>query len=105
MKKILKTLTIATALIGLFGVMPASHAQEVAKAPSTEQAIHHKVNINQASAEILAERLNGIGEKKAQAIIEYRNTNGPFKSVDELKNVSGIGEATLEKNRALLSVE
>lgn len=49
-----------------------------------------QVNINTATAQEL-QTLNGIGPAKANAIIEYRNANGPFKSVEDLKNVRGIG--------------
>ena len=56
------------------------------------------VNINTADAESLATNISGIGPKKAQAIVTYRKTNGPFKSVQELTNVKGIGQKTLEKN-------
>ncbi|KOO02720.1 ComEA family DNA-binding protein [Vibrio nereis] len=57
------------------------------------------VNVNQASAQELADLLSGVGIKKAEAIIEYRKQNGDFKNADDLVNVKGIGSATLEKNR------
>ena len=58
------------------------------------------VNINTASADEIAQALNGIGEAKAQAIVERRKTEGPFKSADELSSVKGIGSKTVEQNRA-----
>lgn len=61
------------------------------------------VNINTAS-ETELQTLKGIGTKKAAAIIEYRNKNGLFKSVDELTNVSGIGEKTVQKLRNEITV-
>lgn len=57
------------------------------------------VNINEASAEELEENLIGVGPKKALAIIEHRETNGPFYTAEELVNVKGIGPKTLEKNK------
>ena len=56
----------------------------------------NKVNINSATVDELT-TLNGIGEAKAIKIIDYRNTNGLFKSIEDIKNVSGIGEAFYEK--------
>ncbi len=58
-----------------------------------------QVNINSASAPTLASELTGVGDKKAQAIIEYRQKNGPFRSIEDLQNVKGISLKTIEKNR------
>ncbi len=65
------------------------------------------VNINTADAKTIGESLKGIGLKKAEAIVKYRTEKGPFKTVEELENVSGIGKKTLEsiKNDVLLSDE
>ena len=61
------------------------------------------ININTASVEELVE-LKGIGDAKAKAIVEYREKSGPFKSVDDLQNVKGIGDKLLAKLRPQLSV-
>ncbi|NYE29423.1 competence protein ComEA [Rhodanobacter sp. K2T2] len=58
------------------------------------------VNINKADAATIAKSLDGIGQSKADAIVAWRDTNGPFKSADDLSQVKGIGKATLERNRA-----
>lgn len=63
-----------------------------------------KVNINTADAATLAATLNGVGPAKAEAIVAYRSENGPFRSVDQLAEVRGIGLATVEKNRDLIVV-
>ena len=62
-----------------------------------------KININTAGEEELTS-LDGIGQAKAQAIIEYRNQNNGFKSIDELKNVSGIGENAFEKIKDKITI-
>lgn len=58
------------------------------------------VNINTADAPSIAGALKNIGLKKAQAIVDYRNKNGAFKSLDDVDNVPGIGAKTLEKIKA-----
>lgn len=63
-----------------------------------------KVDLNAASAAKLAEALDGVGEVRAQAIVDYRQSNGGFASVSGLVAVDGIGEATLEKNRDRLTI-
>ena len=62
------------------------------------------VNINTADVETLAS-LTGIGPAKAEAIVDYRDANGPFRSSEDLTNVKGIGEATVEKNAERLAVK
>ncbi|CAM3632493.1 ComEA family DNA-binding protein [Xenorhabdus thuongxuanensis] len=61
------------------------------------------VNINTANSEELAKELNGIGTKKAQAIIEYREKYGPFTAIEQLQEVQGIGPIFIEKNRDKLT--
>jgi len=63
------------------------------------------VNINTADAKTLARELTGIGLARAQAIVEYRQKNGPFRSADVLANVKGIGKQVVEKNRANIRIE
>lgn len=63
------------------------------------------VNINTASAAEIASSLNGIGLAKAQAIVTYREQNGPFTNVNDLQLVKGVGSKTLEKNAALIRIE
>ena len=75
---------------------PSSSAQS-----SNSSAL--KVSLNSANAEQL-QQLTGVGAKKAQAIIAYRNQNGGFKRIDDLKKVKGIGEKLFEQNRARLSL-
>jgi len=58
------------------------------------------VDINKADAATIAKELQGVGLSRAQAIVEYREKNGAFKSVDDLRKVKGIGAKTLEQNRA-----
>ena len=57
------------------------------------------VNINKADAATIAKSLDGIGQSKADAIVAWRDANGPFKSADDLTQIKGIGKATLERNR------
>ena len=61
------------------------------------------VDINTADAKAIAEAMIGIGPSKAEAIVAYRKANGPFKSVDDLAHIKGIGAATLKKNRDKLT--
>lgn len=62
------------------------------------------VNINTADAETISKELQGVGLTKAQAIVEYREKHGPFKSADDLSLVKGIGERTVDLNRSNIQV-
>lgn len=62
-----------------------------------------QIRLNQATVNEF-QQLKGVGEKKAQAIVEYRQKNGSFKSIDEIKNVKGIGPAIFEKNKSRLAL-
>ena len=62
-------------------------------------ALAGPVNLNSADAATLARELDGIGPAKAQAIVEFRQKNGPFRSPEDLLKVDGIGERVLEQNR------
>lgn len=63
------------------------------------------ININSADVPTITSNLTDIGPVKATSIIEYRELNGPFKTAEDLLKVKGIGEKTLEKNRASLRFE
>jgi len=62
------------------------------------------VDINTADANTLARELEGIGLARAQAIVEYREQNGPFQTAEELKRVSGVGDKVFERNRGNIIV-
>ena len=62
------------------------------------------VDINTATPQMLAEALNGVGMHKARAIVRHREEHGPFLSIDDLVQVSGIGVKTVERNRDMLTV-
>jgi competence protein ComEA len=63
------------------------------------------ININTADKDALMSAIKGVGEKRAEAIIAYREQNGPFKSIEELAEVRGIGASVIEANMDNLSIE
>lgn len=63
------------------------------------------VNINTADKESLMSAITGVGEKRAEAIIAYREQNGPFKSIEELVEVRGVSASIVEANMDNLSLE
>lgn len=82
----------------------ASSSAKAEAVPGESDIGATKVSINRASAEQLAQALNGVGLKKAQAIVSYREEYGPFITLDDLKQVPGMGSALVERNLAHLTL-
>jgi len=94
------------ALVSLVAVQPlaaAAHTQTAPARAAKPAAPSGQVNINTASAADL-DALPGIGAKTAALIVEYRQKNGPFKKIEELMNVRGIGEKNFLKLKPQLTV-
>ena len=122
MKYGIKTLMAAGVLVFAVGVQGAQVAPASGKAVVNKENVQAtasakaeavpgdtdngatKVSINHASAEQLAQALNGVGLKKAQAIVSYREEYGPFKTLEDLKQVPGMGSALVERNLAHLTL-
>ncbi|HBH63929.1 helix-hairpin-helix domain-containing protein [Erwinia persicina] len=88
-------------------------AEPVAEKPATVQAVPEtdaispstsQVSINSASAEELAAALNGVGIKKAESIVSYREKYGPFTQLEQLKEVPGMGNKLVERNLSSLKL-
>ncbi len=93
-------LAIALALAGQAAIAPPAYAQTGETA-----VVAARVNINTADEQALSSGLVGVGQSRAREIVRYREAFGPFSSVDELTEVKGINTATLDKNRAVITLE
>lgn len=94
-------------LLSLITLLPLWQVSAIAAdtpVPSTVEQVA-MVNINTASVDQLSEGLNGVGMKRAQGIVKYREANGVFTSVEQLLAVKGIGEKVLEKNKKIIVVK
>jgi competence protein ComEA len=98
-KKLLVTISLAFSVLCYSGYLGAAPV-EPTQGSHTKEMI--TFNINTADADTIADLMNGIGPKKAQAIIEYRAANGPFENLEALLAVKGIGNATISKNKGLV---
>lgn len=100
---------LASASIGAIAAPAAnqshqSHQETSSATVGTVTSDEKKVDLNVADAITLQRELSGVGEAKAKAIVAYRETNGPFASVEELLEVKGIGKAILDRNRDKLEI-
>ena len=99
------TFKLFVLVFALFGFAQISHATELSEnQKTTSEMLVSPVNINSADAQTLADSLKGIGLKKAQAIVHYRETFGAFAAIEELADVKGIGESTVSKNSHLITL-
>jgi competence protein ComEA len=116
----IKAFSLSLVLAGLLGCAPA-HATAEKTAPASAKTTvsssqpkaapakggeqgEELVSINSAPAEELAQKMNGVGLKKAQAIVSYRDEFGPFKTLDQLQEVPGIGASLVERNLARIKL-
>ncbi len=76
----------------------------VGEAPASSYFEPDKVNINTASVSELADKLTGIGPGLSQRIVDYRDAYGPFKKIEDIKNVSGIGEKRFQDIKENITV-
>ncbi len=89
-------LGVVSAAVAPMSFAASSNAPVAEK--SVKQKVEAKINVNKAGVEELAS-LKGVGEKKAQAIIVYRNAHGKFRSIEQLTEVKGLGDAFIKHNQ------
>ncbi|KGT94910.1 AraC family transcriptional regulator [Erwinia typographi] len=110
MEKTLKALCFAGVMGAVMMVAQSVSAADVLPAASSPAArqmagqANEKVSLNQASVEELVAALNGVGLKKAEAIVSYREQYGDFTDLEQLREVPGIGNALVERNLSRLKL-
>lgn len=83
---------------------PEKGSATINTTPAEKESGREQVSINSASAQELAAVMSGVGLKKAESIVSYREKYGPFTGVDQLKEVPGMGNALVERNLANLKL-
>ena len=102
MFRVLKVIWVVVLTVGVGTIVVSPSV--AGNTASKQAAIQAPINLNSATSADLV-KLPGVGEKTAQAIVDYRDQNGPFRSVDDLVQVKGIGDKKLEAVRAMVAVE
>ena len=104
-----QVLLVLTLVLPLVSVLGASTVAYSATQPSYQllavNAHAETININQADAETLARELIGVGQSRAKEIVRYRDTYGPFSSVEELMEVKGVGAKVVQRNQDRIVLE
>ena len=107
MRRILTMIAVAAMLMAgqLTLAAPADDSVTDAIGVGDLSADELRVNINTDDAATIAAGLDGVGLKRAQAIIQYREANGPFQTAGELADVKGIGDRTVAANASRIEVQ
>jgi competence protein ComEA len=100
---LVSALVLVLAVAGAALAAPAAPAPAAATTVSATATVGGKVNVNTADVKALM-RLSGVGRRVAEKIVEYRQAHGPFKTVEDLRKVDGVGPALVDKNRERLAV-
>jgi competence protein ComEA len=105
MKVFLRSLVSVFLLFSLSSSLPAFATVEHRAETATQQVATSAVNINTADAQTMINaHIKGIGKKRAEAIVAYREAHGPFKSLDDLKKIKGLNGKVIDANRERLAI-
>lgn len=102
-----KFLFLSFLLSATLGLSPSLYAENLSSqevGETVESVVGSEVNINHASAKDMAISFKGIGLKKAESIVAWREVNGQFTSIEQLLEIKGIGQKILEANRSKISL-
>ncbi|MFA5960596.1 MAG: helix-hairpin-helix domain-containing protein [Tatlockia sp.] len=88
----MKAPLFAAVMLSLSVCLPAQATDNPSQAPATIQQTTEKINLNQADARMLTQSIKGIGKKRAEAIVKYREEHGNFTALEDLAKVKGLGE-------------
>ena len=104
-----KLFAVVLSLSFLSNYCIAANVPETKSTKPSQQIINKKININTANSDELSNSFKGIGQKRAENIVQYRKDHGNYKAVSDLANVKGIGQNFVERNmdelNATFSVE
>ncbi len=103
MKTLISFLSVVFLVLGFSSVSFAEGAAKPQGGVSASQKVQSLININTADAQTLTQ-LKGVGAKKAEAIVAWRKANGQFKSIEQLTDVKGIGEAIVKANKDKITI-
>ena len=96
--KLFKMACFFLLLLGSYTSLAQINSEAPDEIDAMQSGLIEQVNINLADAETIAMILDGVGLRRAEAIVDYRESNGDFKAIDDLILVSGIGEFTVRNN-------